>query len=146
VHSNFMHRVAGHHILICTADVIQTEVRRTDETCPWSLQRALYRANLATLPLPVTCTPAQVSAVGVWGTPIDMASRAADIVAAFPTAQLLCKGYQSRRPSCVHGQMLLLIQEASKVLTLRHVSLPYHTREQLEGKCDMSLILQEGTQ
>jgi hypothetical protein len=73
--------------------------------------------------------------VGVWGTPIEVASRAADIVAALPTAQLLKRRYSSRHPIGIHRKMLLVSMDACKLLNYEQVVPPYMSREKLLGRC-----------
>jgi hypothetical protein len=76
----------------------------------------------------------QVSAVGVWGRLLEVASHAADIVAALPTPQLLRRHYSTNYPSSVHAKMLLVMQHASHLLKLRHVMPPYMSRDKLLGR------------
>jgi hypothetical protein len=80
---------------------------------------------------------AQVSAVGVWGTPLEVASRAADIVVALPTTQLLKSRYASADPQSIHAKMLSLAKRAVVLLKWRgHVGSPYMSREKLLGRCE----------
>jgi hypothetical protein len=82
-----------------------------------------------------------VSAVGVWGTPLEVASRAADIATALPTAQMLrercTSGYLARVH--IHSKMVQLIQHAGSSLANKHAVSPYMSRERLLGRwglCD----------
>jgi hypothetical protein len=91
------------------------------------------------VPLP-SCFLAQVSAVGVWGTPLEIAFRAADIVAALPTAQLLRRQYSSGEPSSVHNNTLKVIQDACYLMRHTHVVSPHMSREKLLGRCGAYVI------
>jgi hypothetical protein len=75
--------------------------------------------------------PSQVSAIGVWGNPLELASHAADIVAALPAAQLL--GRPPVNPARIHSRMLELMEDACLLLYSKHALAPYMSREQLLG-------------
>jgi hypothetical protein len=79
------------------------------------------------------CLPAQVSAVGVWGTPLEVASHAADIAAAVPSKPLIRSCYVSGVLFYIHAKMLAVIQFACKLLYHKHVVPPYMSREKLQG-------------
>jgi hypothetical protein len=75
-----------------------------------------------------------VSAVGVWGTPLEVASRASDILAALPTAQLLKKRYSLEGTYTAHTKMLQLIQDAGRLLNHQYAQSPFMLREKLLGR------------
>jgi hypothetical protein len=72
--------------------------------------------------------------VGVWGTPLEIAFRAADIVVALPTAQLLHRRYSWGAPSSIHIKTLRVVQDACYLLGDKHVVSPYMSRQQLLGR------------
>jgi hypothetical protein len=77
--------------------------------------------------------PLQVSALGVWGTPLEVACRAADLVVALPTQYLLFEIYWNGHPVCVHSMMIKLMQAASQLLRSPDSSSPFMSTSQLQG-------------
>jgi hypothetical protein len=116
--------------------------------CSWSHMRAGYQLPtlqqtkchsntlLSCLQMP-THLPAQVSAAGVWGTPLEVASRAADIVTGLPTSQLLRRQYPSGYPASIHATMLQLTVHCGNLLLGKHVVSPHMSREQFLGRLGM---------
>jgi hypothetical protein len=103
---------------------------------------SIAASNVSCQPTKLPALPfwflAQASAVGVWGTPLEVACHAADIVTARPTAQLLQERYSSGHPTNIHADMLTMTQEACRLLNHKHVVSPYMPRERLLGRwCDV---------
>jgi hypothetical protein len=72
--------------------------------------------------------------VGVWGTPLEVASRAADIITALPTAQLIQEQCKPGDLANICAKMLLVTQHACDLLAHKHVVSPHMSREKLQGR------------
>jgi hypothetical protein len=83
----------------------------------------------------------QVSAIGVWGDPLTLALRAADLVVALPPSQQgISRG--SVPTVGVYAKVLAVLAEAGRAMLAapgQWVS-PYVSRDELQGKC-MELLL-----
>jgi hypothetical protein len=82
-----------------------------------------------------------VSALGVWGTPLEVACRAADLVVALPTQYLLTKIFESDHTDSVYGKTLLVVRAAFITLRASPVTSPYITLPQLQGETHIWLWL-----
>jgi hypothetical protein len=76
----------------------------------------------------------QVSAIGVWATPLKIALRAAALPVTFPSGQLLEKAYQSGIVKCIDRQLLVAVSYAAQLLKEPAPSLLCMTQEQLQGE------------
>jgi hypothetical protein len=76
----------------------------------------------------------QVSAVGVWGAPLEVASRAADIVAALPIAPLLKKRYSAGCLFNIHARMLMVLRSMYNLLDHKQALPPDLSKEVLLGR------------
>jgi hypothetical protein len=75
----------------------------------------------------------QVSALGVWGTPLEVACRAADLVVALPTHYLLAKIYWNGHVAGILPKMVMVMQAASQMLKSPSSSSPFMSTSQLQG-------------
>jgi hypothetical protein len=75
-----------------------------------------------------------MSAVGVWGTPVALACRAADLVA-LPTAQLLIKANKAGVRSSIGLAAIVSINTAVGMLKDSECSPPFMSRDELIGMC-----------
>jgi hypothetical protein len=80
-------------------------------------------------------TVLQVSAIGVWGNPLTLAVRAADLVVALPLSQL-GKSYDPGAAASIHGRALLLLQQAGCTLSRAPAewASPFVSRDDLQGE------------
>jgi hypothetical protein len=76
----------------------------------------------------------QVSAIGVWGTPLEIALRAAALSSFFPSEQLLGEVYQSGSVTKIDRQVLVAVCWAAELLPKPAPSLLFMTKEQLQGE------------
>jgi hypothetical protein len=77
----------------------------------------------------------QVSAIGVWGNPLTIALRAADLVVALPPSQQ-GKSYDPEGAASIHGKALLLLHQAGRTLMRAPVewASPFVSRDELQGE------------
>jgi hypothetical protein len=88
----------------------------------------------------------QVSAIGVWGDPLTLALRAADLVVALPPSQL-SKSWEpmAGATASIHAKVLIVLNQAGLTLLRAPVewASPFMSRDELQGK-GLGLLLECG--
>jgi hypothetical protein len=106
----------------------------------WQCASLASCLKLAAALLALPCLP-QVSALNVWGTPLEVACRAADLAVALPTRPLLQEIYRSGYPVSIHSKMLAIMVGASQLLKSSAWTSPYMSQAQLAGGVARSVVV-----